>query len=102
MIWIANLLCVIPAGVYGAATVSRRILYVQGHPARLLSFCSGWSKGLRCGGIHPAFVDLNPLTFSARLSLHCSNGSATLRPAMAPGTTGQDHRHNHRHEEAAL
>jgi putative membrane protein len=29
------LLCVITAGVYGAATVSRRILYVQAAPAAL-------------------------------------------------------------------
>jgi putative membrane protein len=29
------LLCVITAGVYGAATVSRRILYVQAVPAAL-------------------------------------------------------------------
>jgi putative membrane protein len=29
------LLCVIVAGVYGAATVSRRILYVQAAPAAL-------------------------------------------------------------------
>jgi putative membrane protein len=29
------LLCVIAAGVYGAATVSRRILYVQATPAVL-------------------------------------------------------------------
>jgi putative membrane protein len=29
------LLCVIVAGVYGAATVSRRILYVQAGPAAL-------------------------------------------------------------------
>src|SRR3954468_3991550 len=29
------LLCVIVAGVYGAVTVSRRILYVQGAPAAL-------------------------------------------------------------------
>ena len=31
------LLCVIVAGVYGAATVSRRILYVQAAPAALAS-----------------------------------------------------------------
>ena len=32
------LLCVIVAGVYGAATVSRRILYVQAAPAALAVF----------------------------------------------------------------
>ena len=48
MLWIANvwwpfafqiktffLLCVIVAGIYGAASVSRRILYVQAAPAVL-------------------------------------------------------------------
>ena len=29
------LLCIVVAGIYGAATVSRRILYVQGAPAAL-------------------------------------------------------------------
>ena len=33
------LLCVIVAGVYGAATVSRRILYVQAVPAALALIC---------------------------------------------------------------
>ena len=32
------LLCVIVAGIYGAATVSRRILYVQAAPAALALF----------------------------------------------------------------
>jgi putative membrane protein len=36
------LLCVIVAGAYGAATVSRRILYVQAAPAALAWPCSGW------------------------------------------------------------
>jgi putative membrane protein len=31
------LLCVIVAGVYGAATVSRRILFVQAAPAAIAS-----------------------------------------------------------------
>jgi putative membrane protein len=32
------LLCVIVAGIYGAATVSRRILFVQGAPAAIALF----------------------------------------------------------------
>ena len=38
------LLCVIVAGVYGAATVSRRILYVQAAPAAFAWICSGWRR----------------------------------------------------------
>ena len=42
------LLCVIVAGAYGAATVSRRILYVQAAPAALASgTCSGWRRARR-------------------------------------------------------
>ena len=38
------LACVVVAGVFGAATVSRRILYVQALPAAvaLIALCAGW------------------------------------------------------------
>jgi hypothetical protein len=48
-------------------------------------------------------ADLNRRSFGY-LALQCSMRSATLAASDGiPGTTGQDHRHNHKtHEEAAL
>ena len=79
------LLCVIVAGVYGAMTVSRRILFVQALPAALALILL-W---LGLSVVHP----IRP-----RIVLHCRIPSSTIPPAMASAAArnpDQDHRHNH-------
>jgi hypothetical protein len=61
---------------------------------------------LRPHAINPTFVGLKSLAFSAGLTLHCSNRSATLTASdgvcWAEQGPGQDHRHNHNMRKSAL
>ena len=80
------LLCVIVVGVYGAATVSRGILYVQAAPAALALIMLWLAKV--------------PKERSSWHFLQCHTPSSTLALAMAPGAAGQDHRQ--KREEVAI
>ena len=74
------LLCVIVAGVYGAATVSRRILYVQAAPAALALICSGWRRNRP----HP------PPCIAKTVP---PNSLATMTPGHPDDGRDKDHRH---------
>ena len=61
------LLCVIVAGVYGAASVSRRILYVQAAPAAPALILLWLAKFLRLAGRHRlAMLDIRSSTYSCQ------------------------------------